>query len=40
MIAAMTMPELIAGYCVLALVVGMLFGFAARAAGGANDGDA
>jgi len=39
MIERMTMPELIAGYIVLALIVGVLFGFAARAAGG-SDGDA
>ena len=40
MIANMTMPELIAAYIVLALAVGVLFGCAARAAGGSADGDA
>jgi hypothetical protein len=40
MIAQMSMGELIAGYIVLALIVGILFGCAARAAGGSADGDA
>lgn len=40
MIANMTLPELIAGYIVLALVVGILFGCAARAAGGPAGDDA
>lgn len=40
MIANMTLPEIVAGYIVLALIVGILFGCAARAASGPADGDA
>jgi hypothetical protein len=40
MIAHMSLPELVAGYIVLALVVGCLFGCAARAASGPADDDA